>query len=193
MRRPLVIAAGLLVAALIVGGGGLALRPVEPAGPIYTVADITVGLRRHPRQWVGRAVAVRGVVSVFGLGLGPPPAPSWSGPLLLDPIPLVGRRYRLPLRISQATRTGAGQVQFMFNAPGTAPTLMLGGGAPPAPTPFDVVRRLVVSIAARLGGARRANIYSYSPPQPRVYRVRLLAPARCPAPLAPPCYTAVVR
>jgi len=192
MKRPLVIAAGLLVTALI-GGGVLALRPVEPAGPIYTVADITGGLRRHPQQWVGRAVTVRGVVGVFGLGIGPPPAPSWSGPLLLDPIPLVGRRYRLALRISQATRTGTGQVQFTFNAPGTAPTLMLGGVAPPGPTPFDVGRRLVVGIAARLGGARRANSYSYSPPQPRVYRVRLLAPARCPVPLAQPCYTAVVR
>jgi hypothetical protein len=38
MRRPIAITAGLLLAALIVAGGILALRPVGAAQPTYTVA-----------------------------------------------------------------------------------------------------------------------------------------------------------
>ncbi len=70
MRRPIVIAAGLLVAALIVAGGVVALSPAEPAGPAYTVAEVTTGLRQHPSQWVGRTVAVRGVAMGLSVGGG---------------------------------------------------------------------------------------------------------------------------
>jgi len=38
MKRPITIAAGLLLAALIVAGGVLALRPLGTRQPIYTVA-----------------------------------------------------------------------------------------------------------------------------------------------------------
>jgi len=58
MRRPIIIASCLLLATLMVAGGVLALRPVEPMGPAYTVAQATMGLRQHPRQWAGRIVIV---------------------------------------------------------------------------------------------------------------------------------------
>jgi len=189
MKRPLVIAAGILLVVLIVAGGVMTRWSVEPPGPIYAVADVAAGLRQHPQQWVGHTVAVRAIVIVYGIGIGPSPAPSWSGPLLLDPIPSAGPYHRLAPWISQV----AGTMQMRFNAPGTIPTLMLRGIALPGPTPFEVARRLVVGIAAWLNGGHRSDVYRYCPPQTRVYRVRLLAPARCPVPLTPPCYTAVAR
>jgi len=83
MRRPIVIAAGLLVAALIVAGGVVALSPAEPAGSAYTVtvAEVTAGLRQHPKQWVSRTVAVRGVAMGLNLsvgGGGSSPSLSWG-------------------------------------------------------------------------------------------------------------------
>ncbi len=192
IKCPLVIAAGVLLAALIVAGGVVALRPVEPAGPIYAVADMAAGLRQHPQHWVGRTVAVRGVVIGYGINIGGPgPTLSWSGLLLLDALPPPGARHRLApwLRFTRSTRAGRG----LFNAPGTIPTLILRGAGVPGTTPFDIARQFVADIAARLGPARHTNTYSASPPLPRVYRVQLLVPARCPVPLAPPCYTAVVR
>ena len=188
MRRPIVIAAGLLVAALIVAGGALSVWPAEPMGPVYTVAEVTTGLRQHPGQWVGRTVAVRGVTlawyapyKIGPTGAGQAPASSWWS-LVIDPAPPIGRR------ISRATAVG----RVQFNAPGTVPTLLLQGG-PPAPPLLDRAQRFVAQLAAHLGSARRTTTYSPLPLQPRVYRLRLLAPARCPVPLAAPCYTAVAR
>ncbi len=188
MRRPIVIAAGLLVAALIVAGGALSVWPAEPMGPVYTVAEVTTGLRQHPGQWVGRTVAVRGVTlawyapyKIGPTGAGQAPASSWWS-LVIDPAPPIGRR------ISRATAVG----RVQFNAPGTAPTLLLQGG-PPAPTLLDRAQRFVAQLAAHRDPARRTTTYDFGPPQPRVYRVQFLAPARCPASLASPCYSAVVR
>jgi len=196
MRRPIVIAAALLLAALIVSGGAMALCPVEPAGPAYTVTDTIAGLRQHPAQWIGRTVAVRGVVTGYGFSLSPIPGSSWYGSVLHDPIP--GRGQLFP---SQIARQVAGTItmRMRFNAPGTTPTLILQGAGPSRPTLVGTVQ--AVGIARYVGylmamiAARRTNTYRPSPPQPppRVYRVHLLAPARCPAPLALPCYTAVVR
>ncbi len=45
MRRPITVAAALLLAALIVAGGVLALRPLGARQPIYTVAQVTMGGR----------------------------------------------------------------------------------------------------------------------------------------------------
>jgi len=194
MRRPIVIAAGLLLAALIVGGGAMTLWPVEPAGPTYTVADITAGLRQHPQHWVGRTVAVRGVAMSYGFSLSPIPGSSWFGSVLYDPIPPTGARHGLgPWITSTAFSRVAGTMRVRFNAPGTTPTLILRGAKPSRPTLVDVARQLGYLVAVIV--ARRTNTYSPSPPQPppRVYRVQLLMPARCPAPLAPPCYTAVMR
>ncbi len=186
MKRPIVIAVGLLLAALLVAGSVAALLPEGTGQPTYTVAEVTTGLRQHPRQWVGRTVAVRGVAialyMVGSTGTGRVPASSWWS-LMLDPVPHIGQR------IGRATAVG----QVRLNAPGMVPTLLLRGTAQPAPTLLDRARRFVAQLAAHLGPARRTNTYNPSPPQPRVYRVQLLVPARCPAPLAPPCYTAVMR
>jgi len=190
MRRPLALAARLLVVALI-GGGAIALWRGDPAGPVYTVAEVTAGLRQHPVQWVGRTVAVRGVAialyKVGSTGTGQAPASSWWS-LMLDAFP-PARHHRLAPPISHVRAVG----QVQFNAPGTVPTLLVRGTSPPGSTLLDRARQLVERIAAHLGPARRTTTYSLSWPQPRLYRVQLLAPARCPALVAPPCYTAVVR
>ncbi len=188
MKRSLAIALGLLLAAVIVAGGALALWPAEPAGPVYTVAEITAGLRQHPGWWAGRTVAVRGVFVDYGVSLSPSSASSWSAFVLSDPVSLTGR----PPQRSPWFVTGQG-LRVRLNAPGTAPTLLLRGVGPPRPTLLDRARQVVTQLAAHLGPARRTNAYGPGPPQPRVYRVQLLAPARCPAPLVAPCYTAVVR
>jgi len=87
MRRPLAIALGFLLAAVIVAGGAIALWPAEPAGPVYTVAEITAGLRQHPGQWGSRTVAVRGVAVYYGVSMvsiGPSSASSWSAFVLFE-------------------------------------------------------------------------------------------------------------
>jgi len=193
MRRPIVIAAGLLVAALIVAGGVVALSPAEPAGSAYTVtvAEVTAGLRQHPKQWVSRTVAVRGVAMGLSVGGGgSSPSLYWGGTVLRDPVPPAGPRHRFrppfwPLLVGG---TG-GLTRFQF----TEPALILRGVGPQAPTLVERAHQFVAWIAAHLGSARRTTTYSPLPLQPRVYRLRLLAPARCPVPLAAPCYTAVAR
>ncbi len=195
MKRLIVVMAGFLLAAVVVAGRAMVLWPSEPAGPVYTVADTIASLRQHPGQWVGRTVAAHGVAIGYGASIaGPGPALSWSGSILRDPIPLSGRRHNLALWIMEASLSqAAGRISVHFNAPGMTPTLVLRGDRPSRPTPFDVAQQLVTDMAARLGPARRTNTYSASQPPPRVYRVQLLAPARCPASLASPCYSAVVR
>jgi len=192
MRRPIVIAAGLLVAALIVAGGVVALSPAEPAGSAYTVtvAEVTVGLRQHPKQWVSRTVAVRGVAMGLSVGGGGSISSlSWGATVLRDQVPLAGPRHRFgPAFPLSVTGTG-GLTQFQFNEP----ALILRGVGPQAPTLADRAHQFVAWIAAHLGSARRTTTYSPLPLQPRVYRLRLLAPARCPVPLAAPCYIAVAR
>lgn len=39
---------------------------VDLRGPVYTVAQIQIGLQNHPHAWTGRSVLVRGVVSSRG-------------------------------------------------------------------------------------------------------------------------------
>lgn len=174
----------------------MSLWPGEPTGPVYTVADAIAGLRQHPGQWVGHTVMVRGVAIDYGVGsvVGPGPAQSWSVPILLDPVPPAGPHHRIGPVVFMATLTqAAGRVRVHFNAPGRFPTLILRGAAPSGPTPIDGARQFIAQLAAWFGTTRRTNTYSPIPFQPRVYRVQLFAPARCPVSLASPCYTAVVR
>lgn len=55
---PFIIAIGALLALYIAAAGVLPFAK----GPGYSVAQVTSGLRMHPRRWVGRIVSVRGVV-----------------------------------------------------------------------------------------------------------------------------------
>jgi hypothetical protein len=44
---------------------GMAVALVNgPKGPVYTVAQVSAGLRQHPAAWVGRTVVVRGTLAV---------------------------------------------------------------------------------------------------------------------------------
>ncbi len=195
MKRPVVIAAGLLVAALIVAGGVVALWLREPAGLVYTVAQVATGLRQHPRQWAGHTVAVRGMTVVFrfwGRGKG-----GSQVTVLVDrqSVPTSANRS-IPPMIVRLTPGGS----IVLNAPGTAPALLLYGAHPARRSPLaDAAGWVTRTVAWLRDGERRTNTYSASapplppPPQPRVYRVHLLALAHCPAPLVTPCYTAVVR
>jgi len=39
---------------------------VDLRGSVYTIAQVRMGLRNHPRAWVGRSVLVRGFISEQG-------------------------------------------------------------------------------------------------------------------------------
>jgi len=191
MKRPLARAAALLLAALIVAGGILALRPVGAGQPTYTVAQVTVALRQHPRQWANRTVLVRGTTVGFGLwGHGDLAA---QGTALVDAqsVPMSPAQL-MPSLFRPAP---AGRPGLLLNAPGATPALLLRGAQPAAPSPLDRLARWVTTTATRLlGRARRANAYTaQGGTESRVYRVQLLTPARCPASLVTPCDTAVVR
>ncbi len=67
----------VLLAGLVAAVAG---RPSSPAGPVYTVAQVQVGLQQHPIAWAGRTVGVRGMVGgaafgstdeVYRCGVGP--------------------------------------------------------------------------------------------------------------------------
>lgn len=51
-----------LIAVVLLGLYAFTMGALPPAGgPVYSVAQVTAGLRTHPRRWAGRSVAVRGV------------------------------------------------------------------------------------------------------------------------------------
>jgi len=60
MKRLLGIVAGLVVVAILVT---LAVGRLLPSQPVYSVADVQIGLQQHPSQWVGRTILVRGSVA----------------------------------------------------------------------------------------------------------------------------------
>ncbi len=197
MKRPSVVAVGGLLVALLGIMGVAALRPVDstgPAGPTYTVAQVTAGLRQHPRQWANRTVLVRGMIMGWSINFGGGArggGTPWQGTLLLDQqfFPSLPQKHVPPM----LQPTPAGRV--LLNARGLAPTLLLLGLQPVRRSLMgDVGQWVALSVARLLGGLRRSNAYAgQGVPAPRVYRVQLLAPARCAAPLVATCYTAVVR
>lgn len=61
MMRMRVMVVGLLALAGAAAGGIAAMAPQpQSIGPVYTVAQVQMGLARHPREWIGRTVRVRG-------------------------------------------------------------------------------------------------------------------------------------
>jgi len=70
--RDVTIAAALgLVAVMIIGGAA----HVAPLERVYTVAEVTWGLRHHPDAWRGRTVLVRGAWGMGGRHILPPRCP----------------------------------------------------------------------------------------------------------------------
>jgi hypothetical protein len=55
--------AKLLLLGLTIGGA-VGLWETQRPEPVYTVAEVQRGLASHPRQWIGRAILVRGVLLV---------------------------------------------------------------------------------------------------------------------------------
>jgi hypothetical protein len=139
---------------------------------------VTTGLRRHPRAWAGRTVLVRGVFWGMRVSGG---AATWQGELLLDR-PLLG-----PSTPQSETFTGP----LRFNVPGTMPSL-IAQGALPMDAPLNRARGIIRTAAVLLLGRSYRPEATWST-RPGVYRVHLSAPARCPATVATPCFTAVVR
>ncbi len=79
MKRELVVAVGLvLIASTVTAVVGHA----NPAGPVYTVAQVQSGLYRNPQAWAGRTVRVRAQMETLG-GDGTP-QPLSSRPSLYD-------------------------------------------------------------------------------------------------------------
>jgi hypothetical protein len=59
--------APLVLLALALGAGAVAVQSQTVSGPVYTVAQLQAGFVRHPRTWIGRSVLVRGTVSRFAV------------------------------------------------------------------------------------------------------------------------------
>ncbi len=64
-RGPIAVALGVVLGLALLAGlvAAVAGRPSSSAGPVYSVAQVTTGLRQHPRAWVGRTVLVQGRVA----------------------------------------------------------------------------------------------------------------------------------
>jgi hypothetical protein len=57
----------LVLLALALGAGTVAVQSHTVTGPVYTVAQLQEGFADHPRTWIGRSVRVRGNVSRFAV------------------------------------------------------------------------------------------------------------------------------
>jgi len=81
-----------LVLGLLAGSGCVGLAVVSltssPSMPVYTVAQVQAGLRRHPTAWTGRIVLIRGTIT--STGSGSPIGPTRKEVLLSAAIPVVG-------------------------------------------------------------------------------------------------------
>jgi hypothetical protein len=55
----------LVLLALALGAGTVAVQSHTVTGPVYTVAQLQEGFTDHPRTWIGRSVRVRGNVRQF--------------------------------------------------------------------------------------------------------------------------------
>ncbi len=91
---------GVVVGMALLAGlvAAVAGRPSSPAGPVYTVAQVLVGLTRQPAAWAGRTVLVRGTPVSSAWVTGPtsgagincaPPRPRRFGSLQPCSLPLV--------------------------------------------------------------------------------------------------------
>jgi hypothetical protein len=52
----------LVLLALALAAGAVAVQSRTVTGPVYAVAQLQAGFARHPRTWIGRSVLVRGNV-----------------------------------------------------------------------------------------------------------------------------------
>jgi hypothetical protein len=59
----------LVLLALALAAGAVAVQSRTVTGPVYTVAQLQAGFARHPRTWIGRSVLVRGNVRHVALRL----------------------------------------------------------------------------------------------------------------------------
>ena len=171
----------LLVAVLVTAAVAV-VRPgsTTVGSSVYSVAQVTAGLHQHPHLWVGRTVLVRSVLSglrVSGSAI------AWQGWTLTDRMPIGPYRANIP-----------GQPgPLRFNVPGTIPSLIVQGEMP-WETPLGRVQSIVRAALYRVSSvARRAAPPSSVSVRPSLYHVQLLAPTRCPAAVASPCYTAFIR
>lgn len=86
-----------------------------------------------------------------------------------------------------------------MNAPGAVPALLVRAAQLARRSPLaDATGWITLTLDQLLGRPLHTithTAYTVDPrdAEPRVYRVQLLTPARCPAPLTPPCYTVVAR
>ncbi len=70
MKRLMIGIAVLLIAG---AGGGIAMRQLVDAGPIYSVSQLDAVLRSHPAAVIGHVVLVRGAVGFCPIRIGCPP------------------------------------------------------------------------------------------------------------------------
>ena len=72
-RRRAVVALGVVLGTALLAGLVVAVvgRPSSLAGPVYTVAQVRVGLTRQPGAWAGRTLLVRGSAAQTFWATGP--------------------------------------------------------------------------------------------------------------------------
>src|SRR5262249_49017470 len=60
----IILLALALVVWLVVQVGGEYARDSAVSGPIYSVSQLSLGLRQNPRAWAGRTVRVQGIAAL---------------------------------------------------------------------------------------------------------------------------------
>ncbi len=133
-RRPVVL--GCLALVLL---AGLALTVVSyrAADPVYGVADVQAGLRGQPRNWAGRVLLLRGVITMQGLlvGCGQPACPGASWIALLpthEPAWSETRQLAVSMSIILRRRSADGH-QVLTNPLGQGLVLVVRPGYSPPP------------------------------------------------------------
>ncbi len=177
-RRSAGAIAAVLMALVLGSGVGVGILAVlagrGSAPPVYDVARVSAGLRRHRAAWTGRTLLVRGTIDDYGWGMAG--ALPGRGPVLSEPVLVEGNPNDPVLpRGSTATvslapdHAGASAV---FDAP--ALSLQVVQQPEAASILSQLLRRL--PFLAHVAPASTASIEVY---RPAAYRVRLYPRPRC--------------
>ncbi len=178
VRHRTISALGAVGLALLLG----TVVAMWPHEPVYSIAAVTAGLRHDPTHWVGRTVSVRGLTVMGGIIVPFGSNKPAQGALLVDSFPFEPD-------VTPPFLSGASG-QYHLNVPHTQPALFIQGPAPPLERPRSDPIRMLMHIIAEWA----AHPDAVGPDNRRqVYRVFLLPPGRCPAPIASPCLSGMLR
>jgi len=166
---------------------------VDLRGSVYTIAQVRMGLRTHPRAWVGRSVLVRGFISEQGFDRECVPSVCQATLFYEELGEQAVMSAPLPAGVSRVLHPRPGMPLFVRR-----PLRGVSVGVPPGVSGRFIVEipwyhypgalRLVAeenggTIQSLPGPLRRVAVGLLDPPLPRtatIQRIRLLAPGHCP-------------